>query len=58
MSDLIVLGYDDPAVARQAYEQVQVLARDFIVSLGPFGGRLLKTSLTDAAEKELTESLS
>jgi uncharacterized membrane protein len=33
MSDLIVIGYEDPRTARQAYEQVQRLQRDFIVDL-------------------------
>jgi uncharacterized membrane protein len=33
MSDLIVIGYDNPVAARQAYEQVQRLQRDFIVDL-------------------------
>jgi uncharacterized membrane protein len=33
MSDLIVIGYEDPQTARQAYEQVQRLQKDFIVDL-------------------------
>ena len=33
MSDLIVIGYDDPQNARQAYEQVQRLQQDFVVEL-------------------------
>ena len=33
MSDLIVIGYDNPQTARQAYEQVQRLQQDFIVEL-------------------------
>src|SRR5262249_37090426 len=33
MSDLIVIGYEDPQTARQAYDQVQRLNRDFIVDL-------------------------
>jgi uncharacterized membrane protein len=33
MSDLIVIGYENPQTARQAYEQVQRLQRDFIVDL-------------------------
>ncbi|MDG6101894.1 DUF1269 domain-containing protein [Dactylosporangium aurantiacum] len=33
MSDLIVIGYDDPDNARRAYEQVQRLQQDFIVEL-------------------------
>ena len=33
MSDLIVIGYESPQTARQAYEQVQHLQRDFIVDL-------------------------
>jgi uncharacterized membrane protein len=33
MSDLIVIGYEDPQTARKAYEQVQRLQRDFIVDL-------------------------
>ena len=33
MSDLIVIGYDNPQNARQAYEQVQRLQQDFIVDL-------------------------
>jgi uncharacterized membrane protein len=33
MSDLIVIGYDNPLAARQAYEQVQRLQREFIVDL-------------------------
>ncbi len=33
MSDLIVIGYDNPVAARQAYEQVQRLQKDFIVDL-------------------------
>jgi uncharacterized membrane protein len=33
MSDLIVIGYDDPQTARQAYEQVQRLQQDFVVQL-------------------------
>lgn len=33
MSDLIVIGYDNPVAARQAYEQVQRLQQDFIVDL-------------------------
>ncbi|MBV9006135.1 MAG: hypothetical protein JO181_15850, partial [Solirubrobacterales bacterium] len=33
MSDLIVIGYEDPQTARQAYEQVQRLQQDFIVEL-------------------------
>jgi uncharacterized membrane protein len=33
MSDLIVIGYESPQTARQAYEQVQRLQRDFIVDL-------------------------
>jgi uncharacterized membrane protein len=33
MSDLIVIGYDDPATARQAYDEVLNLQRDFVVQL-------------------------
>ena len=33
MSDLIVIGYENQQTARQAYEQVQRLQRDFIVDL-------------------------
>jgi uncharacterized membrane protein len=33
MSDLIVIGYDDPATANRAFEHVQTLQRDFIVDL-------------------------
>lgn len=33
MSDLIVIGYEDPQAARQAYDQVQRLQHDFIVEL-------------------------
>jgi len=33
MSDLIVIGYDDPQAARQAYDQVQRLQHDFVVEL-------------------------
>jgi uncharacterized membrane protein len=33
MSDLIVIGYESPQTARQAYEQVQRLQKDFIVEL-------------------------
>ena len=33
MSDLIVIGYEDPQTARQAYEQVQRLQQDFVVDL-------------------------
>ena len=33
MSDLIVIGYDNPQNARRAYEQVQRLQQDFIVDL-------------------------
>lgn len=33
MSDLIVIGYDNPQTARQAYEQVLRLQKDFIVEL-------------------------
>ena len=33
MSDLIVIGYENPQTAQQAYEQVQRLQRDFIVDL-------------------------
>jgi uncharacterized membrane protein len=33
MSDLIVIGYDNPQDARQAYDQVQRLQQDFIVDL-------------------------
>lgn len=33
MSDLIVIGYDNPQTAREAYEQVQRLQQDFIVEL-------------------------
>ncbi len=33
MSDLIVIGYEDPQTARQAYEQVQRMQQDFIVDL-------------------------
>ena len=33
MSDLIVIGYDNPQTARQAYEQVQRLQQDFVVDL-------------------------
>ena len=33
MSDLIVIGYEDPQTARQAYEQVQRLQQDFVVEL-------------------------
>ena len=33
MSDLIVIGYESPQTARQAYEQVQRLQQDFIVEL-------------------------
>ena len=33
MSDLIVIGYENPQTAREAYEQVQRLQRDFIVDL-------------------------
>ncbi|GAA5124647.1 DUF1269 domain-containing protein [Pseudonocardia adelaidensis] len=33
MSDLIVIGYENPQTARQAYEEVQRLQQDFIVDL-------------------------
>ncbi|MEV0570350.1 DUF1269 domain-containing protein [Dactylosporangium sp. NPDC050588] len=33
MSDLIVIGYENPQNARQAYEQVQRLQQDFVVDL-------------------------
>ncbi|MFI5943346.1 DUF1269 domain-containing protein [Streptomyces uncialis] len=33
MSELIVIGYEDPAVAHQAYEEVQKLQKDFVVDL-------------------------
>lgn len=33
MSDLIVIGYDDAATARKAYEEVLKLQRDFVVDL-------------------------
>jgi uncharacterized membrane protein len=33
MSDLILIGYENPRAARQAYEQVQRLQQDFIVEL-------------------------
>lgn len=33
MSDLIVIGYENPQTAHQAYEQVQRLHRDFVVDL-------------------------
>jgi len=33
MSDLIVIGYEDSRTARQAYEQVQRLQKDFVVDL-------------------------
>jgi len=33
MSDLIIIGYDDHGTARQAYDQVQALQRDYIVEL-------------------------
>jgi uncharacterized membrane protein len=33
MSDLIVIGYENPETARQAYEQVQRLQQDLIVEL-------------------------
>ena len=33
MSDLIVIGYENPQAARQVYEQVQRLQQDFIVEL-------------------------
>lgn len=33
MSDLIVIGYEDHATARQAYNEVQRLQQDFIVDL-------------------------
>jgi uncharacterized membrane protein len=33
MSDLIVIGYENSQTARQAYEEVQRLQRDFIVDL-------------------------
>jgi len=33
MSDLIVIGYENPQTARQAYEQVQRLQADMIVDL-------------------------
>jgi uncharacterized membrane protein len=33
MSDLIVIGYDNPNTARQAYEEVLRLQKDFIVDL-------------------------
>jgi uncharacterized membrane protein len=33
MSDLIVIGYENPQTAQQAYEQVQRLQQDFVVDL-------------------------
>lgn len=33
MSELIVIGYDDPNVANNAYEAVQGLQKDFVVNL-------------------------
>jgi uncharacterized membrane protein len=33
MSDLIVIGYENPQIARQAYERVQLLQKDFVVDL-------------------------
>ena len=116
MSYLIVIGYENPQTAQQAYEQVQRLQQDFIVDLRglaivnvdadgkthvdtpkriignsavsgalfglllgpghsavvmaskitedkftsamqPFGGTILKTSLSESDEKELAEEL-
>jgi uncharacterized membrane protein len=33
MSELIIIGYDEPDSARKAYEEVLVLQRDFVVTL-------------------------
>ncbi|MFE5659609.1 DUF1269 domain-containing protein [Streptomyces sp. NPDC056431] len=33
MAELIVIGYDDPRVAEQAYDTVQELQRDYVVHL-------------------------
>jgi uncharacterized membrane protein len=33
MSELVVIGYDDPAVAEQAYQEVLSLQKDFVVDL-------------------------
>jgi uncharacterized membrane protein len=33
MSELIIIGYDDHATARRAYEQVQDLQREYVVNL-------------------------
>jgi uncharacterized membrane protein len=33
MSDLIVIGYENPQTARQAYERVQSLQKEFVVDL-------------------------
>ena len=33
MSDLIIIGYDDPQTARKAYEQVLALRESFVVEL-------------------------
>ncbi|MCD2462800.1 MULTISPECIES: DUF1269 domain-containing protein [unclassified Streptomyces] len=33
MAELIVIGYDDPHVAEQAYDTVQALQRDYVVHL-------------------------
>jgi len=58
VSELIVIGYNDQATATQAYNQVMELTEDkFADAMKPYGGQVLKTSLSAEDEKELAHDL-
>jgi uncharacterized membrane protein len=53
MSDLIVIGYPDEKAAQDVWEElVKVATYDkFVEALRPYGGTILRTSLSHEAEQ-------
>ncbi len=60
MSELIIIGYDDHAVAQQAHDRVVKLQRDHIVNLAPTvpvsASRATAFSVSTAAPKPVSVS--
>jgi uncharacterized membrane protein len=65
MSDLIVIGYPDEPTAQTVRQEVVQLEKDYLVdlpdrfleALRPYGGTVLRTSLTHDAEQQLMKAL-
>jgi uncharacterized membrane protein len=59
MSDLIVVGYRDEKAAQDVWEELVKLATydKFVEALRPYGGTILRTSLSHEAEQQLMKIL-